>query len=196
MEEINLVARSTGMNETKKPASTHWNSFPDCAGLELSAPQGGRPEEGFGLNADLNFGRQLLSGKDVSFRLGVRSGSLRVELDRCQIVGTRFAMRDQPATVHREVKREETESKSVETKGLLAARLGLSGSGPTGEAKLSGSASGRRAIEETASYREERTEEIQKVTARGTNCQAITISGQTGACRGREPAWKGVGRDR
>jgi hypothetical protein len=105
-------------------------------------------------------------------------------------------MRDQPATVHREVKREETESKSVETKGLLAARLGLSGSGPTGEAKLSGSASGRRAIEETASYREERTEEIQKVTARGTNCQAITISGQPGAVQRYPPPIGAVISDR
>ena len=160
------------MSETKKPSSPHWNAFPEVAGLELTAPQGGRTGEAVGLNAELIFGQQPLSGQGVSFRLGVKNGFLRVNLEGCDIVpGTRFAVHDQPATVEREVKREETQTDTTKAEGSAAARFGLSPKGITGEAEIAGGAAGSRARARITSYRHEGIEEIHKVTARGTNSE-------------------------
>ena len=160
------------MSETKRPSARHWNAFPECAGLELSAPQGSGQGGGFGLNAELIFGQQPLSGQGVSFRLGVKTGFMRVELEGCAVVpGTRFAMRDQPATVKREVKREETQTDTTKSDVSGAAKLGFGSKSMTGEAEIGAAASGSRANAQTTSYRQEGVEEIHKVTARGTNTE-------------------------
>jgi hypothetical protein len=169
---INLIVPGTAMSETRKPTARHWNAFAECAGLELSAPQGGGSGEAFGLNAELIFGQQPLSGQGVSFRLGVKTGFLRVELEGCAIAaGTRFAMRDQPATVERTVKKEETESATLKAEGSAGGKLGLGPKGVRGEAEVGGKAAGGRSKEQKASYTHEGTEEIHKVTARGTNTE-------------------------
>ena len=123
---INQIAPERAMSTTKKPSSSHWNAFPEAAGLELSAPQGGHTGERLDLNAELIFGQHPLSGQGVSFRLGVKTGVLRLNLEGCETVpGTRFAVRDQPATVEREVKREETESNTIKADGSAAVRFGF-----------------------------------------------------------------------
>jgi hypothetical protein len=158
------------MAETEKPSARHWNVFPECVGLELSAPQGGG--QAFGLNAELIFGQQPLSGQGVSFRLGIKTGFLRVELKSCEIVsGTRFAVLDQPATAEQSVKKEETASTSIEAKGSGRAKLGLGMKGLQGVAGLDAAASGARANKRTVNYTQEGTEQIHKVTARGTNSE-------------------------
>lgn len=133
---------------------------------------GGRPGEAFGLNAELIFGQQPLSGQGVSFSLGVKTGFLRLKLDGCEVVpGTRFAVRDQPATVQREVKREETESDTIKAEGSAAAKLGFGAKGIAGDAEIGGGASGSRAKARTTSYRQEGIEKTHKVTARGTSTE-------------------------
>jgi hypothetical protein len=160
------------MSETKKPSARHWNAFPECAGLELSAPQGGGSGKPFGLNAELIFGQQPLSGQGVSFRLGVKTGFLRMELEGSAIVpGTRLAMRDQPATVQRKVKKEGTESATLKAEGSAGGKLGIWVKGVRGEAEIGGKAAGGRSKEQKSSYTHEGTEEIHKVTARGTNTE-------------------------
>ncbi len=169
---INLIVCGTAMSETKRPKARHSNAFPECAGLELSAPQGGGSGEAFGLNAELIFGQQPLAGEGVSFRLGVKTGFLRVELEGCAIVaGTRFAMRDQPATVERKVKKEETESATLKAEGSAGGKLGIGAKGVRGEAEIGGKAAGGRSKEQKASYTHEGMEDIHKVTARGTNTE-------------------------
>lgn len=96
----------------------HVNPLPICCGLELSAPQAGDPEAGLWLNAELVFGQEPLGDEEVSFRLGVKAGYLRLDLDGCNaILGTLYGMLDQPASIAGERREEETRHDTVRAKG-------------------------------------------------------------------------------
>lgn len=150
----------------------HKNAFPICAGLELSTTQGG--EQTYGLNAELTFGREPLAGEGVSFRLGVKSGLLVVELNQCPVVsGTLFAVKDQPVTSSRQVAREQTESRSRKAGAVIESPLGLGSEGVTPIGDLAAAASGSIEATSTTSCREEVTAEVRRVTCRGTKGQPI-----------------------
>ena len=150
-------------------AVEHWNPLSICAGLELSAPQGGDAENGLWLNAELIFGSEPIVNEEVSFRLGVKAGFLKLDLDGCTaVLQTLYAMLDQPASIARETREEERRHDRLEAEGGAGAMLEAGAEGVSGKAKLGARAAGGRTHERTVTTTHEGKAETRKVTARGT----------------------------
>jgi hypothetical protein len=160
------------MKEFKRHALTHKNPYPICAGLELSVPQSGEGSDDFWLNAEIVFGQQPLSGEGVSFRLGVKTGFLKLQLENCRIVpGSRHAMLDQPASVHREVREEQTQTDVLKGEGTAEVKLAATARRIGGQAEISGKTSGSRVNERTTYTKREGGRDLRKITGRGTNSE-------------------------
>jgi len=147
----------------------HWNPLPICAGLELSAPQGGDDEKGLWLNAELIFGSEPIADEEVSLRLGVKAGFLRLDLDGCTaVLQTLYAMLDQPASIARETREEERRHDTLKAEGGVGGKLQVGAGGVGGEASLGAGGSRGRTHERTVTSTLEGKTETRKVTARGT----------------------------
>lgn len=160
------------MSDTERHVFEHSNPFPVCAGLELSVPQHEQGSDVFWLNAEIVFGQEPVSGEGVSFRLGVRTGLLRLDLQACRIVSdSRYAMLDQPASVLHEVREEETQASTAKAEGSAGGRLAANPTAIGGRAELGGKLAGSRTSERTTYSKREGVQEIRKITARGTNSE-------------------------
>ena len=146
----------------------HWNPLPICAGLELSAPQGSDEGNSLWLNAELIFGCEPISDEEVSLRLGVKAGFLKLDLEGCTaVLQTLYAMLDQPS-IARETREEERRHDMLEAKAGAGGKLQAGAGGVVGEAKLGAGASKGRTHERTVTSTLEGKTETRKVTARAT----------------------------
>jgi hypothetical protein len=147
----------------------HWNPLPICAGLELSAPQGGDDEKGLWLNAELIFGCEPITDQEVSLRLGVKAGFLKLDLEGCAaVLQTLYAMLDQPASIARETREEERKHDTLQAQGGAGVELLADPEGVSGKAKANIGGSRGRTHERTVTSTLEGKTETRKVTARGT----------------------------
>ena len=152
----------------------HWNPLPICAGLELSTPQGGDDEKGLWLNAELIFGSEPIADEEVSLRLGVKAGFLKLDLEGCTaVLQTLYAMLDQPASIAREVREEERRHDTLKAEGGASGKLQAGPAGVGGEASLSAGGSRGRTHERTVTSTLEGKTETRKVTARGTRSAPV-----------------------
>lgn len=127
-----------------------WNPFSICAALEVSTPQGGESADGLWLNAELIFGSEPIANEEVSFRLGVKAGFLKLDLEGCTaVLQSRYAMLDQPASIARETREEERRHDTLKAEAGAGAMLVAGAKGVGGQAKLGVSAAGGRTHERT-----------------------------------------------
>jgi len=147
----------------------HWNPLSICAGLELSAPQGGDAENGLWLNAELIFGCEPIGDDEVNLRLGVKAGFLKLDLEGCTaVLQTLYAMLDQPASIARETREEERRHDTLKAEGGVGGKLKAGAAGVAGEASLGAAAAKGRTHERTVTSTLEGKTETRKVTVRGT----------------------------
>ena len=117
--------------------------------------------------ADLR--REPSSDEEVSLRLGVKAGFLKLDLEGCTaVLQTLYAMLDQPASIARETREEERRHDMLEAKAGVGGKLQAGAGGVVGEAKLGAGASKGRTHERTVTSTLEGKTETRKVTARGT----------------------------
>jgi hypothetical protein len=68
------------------------NPYPDCAGLEQSIPQGLEENARFPLVVELICGWEPILWQHISFRMGIKEGTVRLMAERCNVErGSRFA---------------------------------------------------------------------------------------------------------